>query len=139
MHAWFDEQVYDHAPVDDRVVTVESQRGRAAARHRRRGRTRASRRTAEDVDKEIATTRDAWKETHRDAKPGDPGPFPFESRVEVRRYAAHVPQRLVVTFEDGRKETIEVPAEERWHRYLFGVLPRWRRRSSIPTGTSCST
>ena len=118
VHAWFDEQVYDHAPVDDRVVTVESREVVPQPGTVVEGDTRVEK-TAEDVDKEIAKTRDAWKETHRDAKPGDPGPFPFESRVEVRRYAAHVPQRLVVTFEDGRKETIEVPAEERWHRYLF--------------------
>ncbi|HEY8089369.1 MAG TPA: M1 family metallopeptidase [Polyangiaceae bacterium] len=115
---WFDEQVYGRAPVDDRVTTVESREvvpeagmvGEGADRHER---------TAEEVAAEIAKTRDAWKDSHKDAKPGDPGPYPFESRVVLRRYAARVPQRLVVMFEDGRKETIAVPAEERWHRYTF--------------------
>jgi hypothetical protein len=39
--------------------------------------------------------------------------------VELRRYAAHVPQKLVVRFEDGTRETLSWPVEERWHRYQF--------------------
>jgi hypothetical protein len=118
VHAWFDEQVYDRAPIDDRVVTVESHEvlpmpgtvGEGADRHEE---------TADDVARQISKARDDWSGSHKDGKPGDPGPFPFESRVVMRRFAAHVPQRLVVTFEDGRTETLAVPAEERWHRYSF--------------------
>jgi hypothetical protein len=30
-----------------------------------------------------------------------------------------VPERMVVTFDDGTTETVPFPVEERWHRYLF--------------------
>jgi hypothetical protein len=30
-----------------------------------------------------------------------------------------VPQRLVVTFDDGSTETVTFPTEDRWHRYFF--------------------
>jgi hypothetical protein len=118
VHAWFDAQVYDRAPVDDRVVTVESREVLPEPGTVGQGDQR-SEKTADDVAKEIAKARDDWKSAHPDAKPGDPGPYPFESTVVVRRYAAHVPQTLVVAFEDGTKETIAVPAEERWHRYVL--------------------
>jgi hypothetical protein len=39
--------------------------------------------------------------------------------VVVRRYAAHVPQSLIVTFEDDSTETLAFPVEERWHRFVF--------------------
>jgi hypothetical protein len=39
--------------------------------------------------------------------------------VQVRRYAWHVPEKLVVKFEDGTSETLRWPAGERWHRYVF--------------------
>ena len=37
----------------------------------------------------------------------------------MRRYAGHVPERVLVTFADGSKELLPFPSEERWHRYLF--------------------
>jgi hypothetical protein len=120
VEAWFDEQVYANAPVDDRVVSVESKEQVPEAGTVVEGGKRVEKDEAE-VDREIAATRDAWKKAHPggDAKAGDPGPYPFRSEVVVRRYAAHVPERLVVTFADGRRETLDVPVGERWHRYTF--------------------
>lgn len=115
---WFDQQVYANAPVDDRVVSVESteevpEPGMVEKEGKRVEKDQA------DVDREIAAAREAWKKGHPGAKEGDPGPYPFCSEVVVRRYEAHVPERLVVTFADGRRETLDVPVEERWHRYAF--------------------
>jgi hypothetical protein len=39
--------------------------------------------------------------------------------VIARRYAAHVPQTLVVQFADGTSETVQWPAEESWHRFVW--------------------
>jgi len=116
--AWFDRQVYANAPVDDRVVSVESteevpEPGMVEEEGKRVEKDQA------DVDREVAAARDAWKKAHPHAREGDPGPYPFRSEVVVRRYEAHVPERLVVTFADGRRERLDVPAEERWHRYTF--------------------
>jgi hypothetical protein len=38
--------------------------------------------------------------------------------VEVRRYGAHVPQKLKVAFDQG-STTLNWPEGERWHRYTF--------------------
>jgi hypothetical protein len=116
VEAWFDAQVYDRAPVDDRVVTVASHEvlppaGLTGGKHEEK--------TPEDVEKEITAAREAWKKAHGDAKPDGPGPFPFENTVVVRRFAAHVPERLVVRFADGTEESFEVPVEERWHRFVL--------------------
>ena len=66
--------------------------------------------TEEDVAKEIAAARSAWKASHGDPKPGEAGPFPFDSEVVVRRYAFGVRQHLVVTFVDaGRRRRSRCP------------------------------
>src|SRR5262249_38848608 len=64
VHRWFAGQVYDRAPVDDRVEKVE------------------------------------------------------DNVVEVRRFAAHVPQTVKVRFDQGTT-TFAWPESERWHRYLL--------------------
>ena len=71
------------------------------------------------LKKEIAATREAFEKAHPDAKPEQPGAFPVRSVVMVRRYAFHVPETLVVTFDDGGTQRIDWPVGERWHRYVF--------------------
>ena len=111
---WFDRQVYDRAPIDDRVEKLEStevlpDRGLVDGRHTERD--EATR------DSEADDARAAFRKAH----PGDDehGPFPFRTVVQVRRYAFGVPQTLVVRFADGTSETAQWPAAERWHRYVF--------------------
>jgi len=103
VNAWFDEEVYANAPVDDRVVTVESKEVVPEPG------------IVEEGDKHVEkTAEDAERETE-----AGKGKFPWRSVVTVRRYAAHVPQQVVVTFEDGSKKTLDFPVAERWHRYTF--------------------
>jgi hypothetical protein len=113
---WFERQVYRLQPIDDRVVSVEAQEEAP-----RRGTNvvdgKRVEKDADDVAKEIDAARSAWKAAHPDATHG--GPYPFRNEVTVRRYAGHVPQKVVVTFEDGSTETVPFPVEERWHRYIF--------------------
>ena len=116
--AWFDEQVYAASPVDDRVVSVNSTEVLPEPGTHVEGDKHVER-DESDVSHEIAATRDAWKASHPDAKESDPGPFPFRNEVVVQRFAAHVPQRVVVTFADGSTEALPVPLEERWHRFTL--------------------
>jgi peptidase M1-like protein len=114
--AWFDSQVYRAEPIDDRVVTVEATEvvprpGTSVVDGQR------VEKDADQVDEAISAARKAWKTSHPDDEHG--GPYPFRSEVVVRRYAGHVPERLVVTFEGGDTETLAFPVEERWHRYVF--------------------
>jgi hypothetical protein len=103
VNAWFDEEVYANGPVDDRVVSVESKEVVPEPGIVEEGDQHVDK-TSEDVDREIAAGK---------------GTFPWRSVVTVRRYETHVPQQVVVTFEDGRKETRDFPVAERWHRYIF--------------------
>ena len=121
---WFVEQVYDRSPVDDRVETVEAAEVLPEPGTFVRDGQRLER-TQEQADAEIEERRAAFKKAHPDPKPGDPGPFPWRSVVQVRRYAAQEPETLVLKFEDGRgreggaPETVPWPAGERWHRFVF--------------------
>lgn len=113
---WFERQVYRLQPIDDRVVSVEAQEmlpepGTSLVDGKR------LEKDADDVSREIEAARKAWKASHPDAKYG--GAYPFRNEVEVRRYGAHVPQKVLVTFEDGSTETVTFPVEERWHLYVF--------------------
>ena len=113
---WFETQVYGDAPIDDRVVTVASTEILPTAGTAVKDGARVEKDQA-DVEKEIEAARDEWKKTHPKS---EGGPFPYRNEVTVRRYEdGHVPQRLVVTFDDGSTETVTFPAEERWHRYFF--------------------
>ncbi len=112
VHEWFEKQVYDRTPIDDRIEKLEStevlpDKGMV-------GRTEVG---EEARDKSADDARAAFSKAHPDDK--DHGPFPFRTVVQVRRYAFGVPQRLVVTFADGTVETVRFPAGERWHRYVF--------------------
>ena len=113
---WFEKQVYDRAPIDDRVEKLESTevlpgKGMIESDGKR------SERDEEARDKAADDARGAFRKAHPDDK--DHGPFPFRTVVQVRRYAFGVPQTLVVKFADGTSETARWPAGERWHRYVF--------------------
>lgn len=103
VNAWFDEEVYANGPVDDRVVEVESKEVLPEPGIVDQGDKHVEK-TPEDVEREIAAGK---------------GTFPWRSVVTVRRYATHVPQKVVVKFEDGHTETVDFPVAERWHRYTF--------------------
>jgi len=130
VHQWFVEQVYDRAPVDDRVERVESKEilpePGLSAQHLERDQKQA--------DHEIHERREQFQEQHPDAKPTEPGPFPWRSVVDVRRHAAHVPQTLLVKFDDGTLQTLEWPAEERWHHYVFEKPVRVASAQLDPSG-----
>ena len=66
--------------------------------------------------KAISQAREAWKKAHPDAKNGT-GPYPFRTRVVVKRQGADVPQTLKVTFEDGSSETVRFAGQQRWFRW----------------------
>ncbi len=66
--------------------------------------------------KAIAKAREAWKKAHPNAKDGA-GPYPFRTRVVVKRAGADVPQWLKVTFADGSTETVEFAGPQRWFRW----------------------
>jgi len=103
---WFAEQVYQRAPVDDRVVAVESDEDlpRPGLQLLPDGARKEI--TEEQVEREIRGKRDK-------------SAFPWRSVVTVRRYAAHVPQTLRIRFDDGTEQTVPWPEGERWHRFLF--------------------
>ena len=126
VNAWFDEQVYANGPVDDRVTEVTSEE--VVPQPGLTLRDGKSVEVDEDaVKKDIEVTRAAWKKAHpdkddknaKDDKKAKVGPYPFSSAVTARRFAAHVPQTLVVKFEDGSEERLDFPESERWHRWLF--------------------
>jgi hypothetical protein len=109
---WFEKQVFDRAPIDDRVEKLESTEvlpGKGLIEGREVD--EASR------DKAADDARDAFEKAHPGEK--ERGPFPFRTVVQVRRYGFGVPQTLIVKFADGTSETARFGAEERWHRYSF--------------------
>jgi hypothetical protein len=114
---WFDAQVYAARPVDDRVEVVES----AEALPERGTVVRAGQRVELDdraIDDMVRKRRDEFRRQHPRA-PRSEGPFPWRTVVQARRYEAHVPQTVTVSFEDGTAETIDWAAGERWHRWVF--------------------
>ncbi|HET7784668.1 MAG TPA: M1 family metallopeptidase [Myxococcales bacterium] len=116
---WFAEQVYGIAPVDDRIESIETrERVPEPGTSARPDGSRVEVDEGQARERERAG-REAFRKAHPDARSGAPGPFPWESVVQARRYAAHVPQRLTVRFEGGEEQTLEWPAGERWHRWVF--------------------
>ena len=63
--------------------------------------------------------RDEFRRAHPNAKSGEPGPFPWRSTVKLRRYAAAVPESVVVRFDDDTAETVQWVAGDRWQRWVF--------------------
>jgi hypothetical protein len=74
---------------------------------------------AADLDKQVDKQRDDWKKAHPNAKPGDPGPFPWHSTVTVVRNGIAAPELLRVTFEDGTHQDVTWDDDRRWARFEF--------------------
>ncbi|GAB3448040.1 M1 family metallopeptidase [Massilia solisilvae] len=113
----FAQQVYGVTKIDDRVTSLASEEELPQPGTRSvAGKWLES--TGHDVDKQVEDERRAWKKSHPGAKEGT-GPFPFRTTVTVRRYAATVPQTLLVKFADGSSETVQWNADEKWHRFTW--------------------
>ncbi|MGB9991070.1 M1 family metallopeptidase [Pseudoduganella rhizocola] len=111
----FAQQVYAVNKVDDRISSFSSeeqlpQPGYIIDKGKRVELTAAK--TSEQEDE----IREKWDKAHPDAREGT-GPFPFRTEVILRRRGVAVPQRLVVKFADGSKETVQWNGEERWKRF----------------------
>jgi hypothetical protein len=116
---WFREQVYGRAPIDDRVVSIETKElAPEPGTFIQPDGTRMELDSAQARAKERGV-REAFRAAHASAKASDPGPFSWRSVVEVRRFAAQVPQTVAIRFDGGETETLQWPAEERWHRWVF--------------------
>jgi hypothetical protein len=115
--AWFDAQVYGAQPIDDRVELVESTEMLPEPGTAIRDGVRLEL-DEKAVDSEVRKSREQFRKEHPHAR-REQGPFPWRTVVQARRYAAHVPQTLVVSFADGSKQTVPWPAGERWHRWVF--------------------
>jgi hypothetical protein len=122
---WFEEQVYGAAPVDDRIERVESKEvlpalgftGEALGPAAEVQAGKRAERGEEARAEEIAAARKAWRKEHGDPAKEKPGPFPWRTVVTARRYSAHVPRTVVITFEDGSVEKVSWPKGERWGRW----------------------
>jgi hypothetical protein len=113
---WFDEQIYAATPIDDRVerLATEDALPELGSREADGGRSVLE---EEDRDEQVAAARKAFKAEHGEAKPDAPGPFPCRSTVAVRRYGAHVPRSVELSYEDGSTETLEWPLADPWKRW----------------------
>ncbi len=116
---WFRDQVYRRAPIDDRLVSIEARELVPEP-----GTFRQADGTRVEIDEKQARRKEsearaAFRAAHPHAAPGDPGPFGWRSVVEARRFEAHVPQTVVIRFDSGEERTLQWPAEERWHRWVF--------------------
>jgi hypothetical protein len=115
---WFDEQVYAARAIDDRIESVESAEILPKPGIVLRDGKRVEL-DEEAVEKEIREKREAFRKEHPKARADEPGPFPFRSVVVARRYEAHLPQTLVVLFDDGSTERMAWDAADRWQRWVF--------------------
>jgi hypothetical protein len=113
---WFEEQVHGAAPVNDRVVEVSAREVLPLAGVSFRD-GKPEERDEEAVEKQVKEVRAAWEKEHGKPEDGKPGPFPWRSTVTARRHGAHLPQTLVVIFEDGAVERIAWPAGQGWGRW----------------------
>lgn len=114
----FAQQVYSVQKVDDRIVLFESEEALPLPGTDLVGGRRVVR-TSEQIDKEIADARDAWKKKHPDADAKQGGPFPYRTIVNLRRAGAAVPQTLQVTFADGSRKTVQFDDPRRWQRFVW--------------------
>lgn len=111
----FAQQVYAATRVDDRISSFSSEEVLPQPGfHLEKGKRvdYSETQSEEQADK----LRERWEKAHPDAKPGT-GPFPYLTRVTVRRRGADVPQVLVVAFADGSKETVQWSGEQRWQTF----------------------
>jgi len=129
--AWFEEQVFAAVPIDDRVVSVESEELRPPL-----GLEWKDGKPVELTEKEqgerVKEARKAWEKEHGKPEKEGAGPYPFRSVVSARRYGAQVPRTVEVTLEDGSVETIAWPPGERWARWVLDRPVKVRQARLVP-------
>ncbi|MDN5782555.1 MAG: M1 family metallopeptidase, partial [Luteimonas sp.] len=113
----FAQQVYATRTVDDSIEQFTSAETLPRSGYIE-GKGKRTLVTSEQVDKDIAAKRKAWKDKHPDAKPGS-GPFPYRTVVMVRRKGADLQQTLRVTFADGSHKTERFSGEHAWQRFAW--------------------
>ncbi|MBQ5948447.1 M1 family metallopeptidase [Massilia sp. ST3] len=113
----FAQQVYATGKVDDRVAELSSEEELPLPGTRLAGGKHVED-TRDAVDKRVEAIREQWDKAHPDAAKGT-GPFPYRTKVTVRRYGAHVPQTLLVKFADGSSETVQWESGEQWRTYTW--------------------
>lgn len=112
----FDQFVYGTARIDDRVVSIDSQRllPQAGSWAKEGRRTEL---TDDERYEQVGKADDAWKKSHPGAKASKA--FPYRSTVTVVRDGAAVPQMLRVRFADGSHTDVRWDDERRWARFDF--------------------
>jgi hypothetical protein len=113
----FAQQVYATRTVDDSIASFTSTETQPRSGYIE-GNGKRTLLTSEQVDKDIAAQRKAWKAKHPQAKPGT-GPFPYRTMVMVRRKGADVPQVLRVSFADGSHATRRFSGDRAWQRFAW--------------------
>ena len=111
----FAQQVYSISKVDDRVAKFVSEELLPQPGVRMVNGKRVEL-TETQADEQAEKQREQWEKAHPDAKPGT-GPFPYLTKVTVRRRGADVPQVLVVEFADGSRETVQWSGAQRWQSF----------------------
>jgi hypothetical protein len=129
---WFETQVYERAPVDDRVERVETEEEVPQPGFSVRAGARVE--LGEDEAARLASEgRTAFRKANPSAKP-EQGPFGWRSLVQVRRFGAPVPQSVRIQLEDGSVQTMDWPAGERWHRWDLTQPSRVKSAQIDPDG-----
>jgi hypothetical protein len=130
--SFFERQVLANGPVDDRIVTVRAEEVLPPLGLRERD-GKPEELTAGARRKSVEEARAAWRKEHGEPDPAKPGPFPWRNVIAARRYAAAVPQVVVVTFEDGSVERLDWPASQAWGRWEL-VRPVKVRSAQLDEG-----
>ena len=121
----FAQQVYGVRKVDDRIAEFDSDEVLPApGMVEYKGKPVEL--TQDHLDKAVQKVRDRWTKKNPKADADKRGPFPYLTRVLVRRDGAAVPQTLLVRFADGTSRSFQWndTAGERWWR--VGVTSRSR-------------
>jgi len=113
----FAQQVYATRTVDDSIDSFTSTQTQPRSGYIESGGKRTLL-TSDQVDKDIAAQRKAWRARHPKART-DSGPFPWRTVVMIRRKGADVPQTLRVTFADGSHETRRFSGDRPWQRFAW--------------------
>jgi hypothetical protein len=120
----FAQQVYGTEKVDDRIAQFESDEVLPAP-GLVEWKGKPVEITQEQIDKSVDKLREGWKKQHPKAKETE-GPFPYRTRVVVRRDGASVPQTVLVRFEDGTSKALhwDDATGERWARWQLVTRSR---------------
>ena len=127
----FESQVYNVERVDDRIVELDSFELTPLRGLHEYG-SKNVETTDESRDKAVDEARKAWEKEHPNAKPSDPGPYPWFSSVLVQRDGARFPAKLKVIFEDDSEQLIEWDDQQHWKRFTFVKPSRIRSAELDP-------